>query len=83
MVKYRSKYRTIKVIRRQIFTIHNNIAHHLIGNTYYSLVRNVPIEIHKEKAICKIKPIILTKFTFRHTPKRNKYNKHMSNLKDY
>lgn len=89
VVKLGNKHRTIKVIKVQIFKVQNNIKHHLIGNLYYSLLRNRPINIIKEKAHCHIKPIILTKFTFRHTPfKRKKpslFNKqpYYLKLKDY
>ena len=84
-VKHRSKCRTIKVRKEQLFVLQNGIKHHLIGNLYYSVLHRRPINIIQEKGICNIVPIVLTKFTFRHcyNPKRKRFFKHMSNLKDY
>lgn len=84
-VRMTNKTRVIKVIKLQIFAKHNKIKHHLIGNLYFSVLRNIPIEIIEEVAYCKIQPIILTKFTFRHTPRKKKQSifKHKLNLKDY
>lgn len=83
-----SKHRVIKVIKRRMFTVQNGIKHHLICNLYYSLLHNWPLEVIKEIKPCNVKPIIITKFSFRHTPrqyslKRLLKNRFMHQTKDY
>jgi len=69
-VKIGSKTHIIKVIKSQLFTLANGIADHLIGNTYHSILRNIPINVVKEKSHKTIIPTIIRKYSFRHEGKR-------------
>jgi hypothetical protein len=69
-VKVGNKYRLTKLIKNQLFVIHHNIKHHLIGNIYHDIYTNILYNKIIELSYCHVKPMYLTKFTFKHETKR-------------
>ena len=69
-VRVGNKYRLTKLIKNQLFVTHHNIKHHLIGNIYYDIYTNIIQNNIVALSYCHIKPIYLTKFTFKHEVKR-------------
>jgi hypothetical protein len=50
-----SRTRLTKVIKHQLFTVENGMKHHLIGNSYYNILTNIPIDVVQEKSVSKYK----------------------------
>jgi hypothetical protein len=47
LIQQNHRTKICKVIKNQIFTVHNRIKHHLIGNIYHSRYTNEIIDNNK------------------------------------